>query len=118
MQDFKRGDKVRITIDAEVAHTSGDLLSYTYPLREGVDFKSVGLSSTVVTVELIASAEWPPQVGDLWRDREGDLWLATRSYDDVRMVCSNGGGETTCRPGELGMYGPLTLVYREEASES
>ena len=78
-------------------------------------------------IERIAPAEWPPRTGDLWRDRDGDVWLCVTwtAYNETHtgLAC------TRRVPGKVGMlggslspqrvadqHGPLTLVHREETS--
>lgn len=83
------------------------------------------------TITRVAPAEWPPQSGDLWRDRNGDLWFCARhwpDYDDPKD--SRGVNDEGWRPvlvpialGDAGSperpddvvqpYGPFTLVRRE-----
>jgi hypothetical protein len=70
--------------------------------------------STSVTVERIAPAEWPPRVGDLWRDRADNLWFGTPNSpytDDTWLIGSTGQGDHASSL--LKLNGPLTLVHRE-----
>ncbi|MFD1940563.1 hypothetical protein ACFSKW_54830 [Nonomuraea mangrovi] len=75
---------------------------------------------TIQIVETAPPAEWPPQVGDLWRDRDGDLWFGVdvRDYDDpstpvVELVHAHGGPSRN--PAEVNReFGPFTLVRREQ----
>lgn len=55
-------------------------------------------------------AEWPPQLGDLWRDADGDPWFCLA---DNEMVTPETATMHTDRV--LSKYGPLTLVHREGA---
>lgn len=61
------------------------------------------------------------QRGDLWRDRDGDLWFALALVDgtslpELVMVCWTGLGMHLRPEVVAGVHGPLTLVRREEAS--
>lgn len=84
---------------------------------------AVNLKSPGVSVTRVAPAEWPPQVGDLWRDRDGDLWFGCVYYDihnDTHVTLSPARAKHTQAWGEGGAeaarqeYGPLTLVHREQ----
>lgn len=88
-----------------------------------------------ITITRVAPAEWPPRPGDLWRDREGELWFTARhwpDYDDPKD--SKGVNAEGWRPvmvpvhlGEQGSpwrpedvlqpAGPFTLVHREADAE-
>jgi hypothetical protein len=83
---------------------AGQEFSVTLPLVDGV------------TIERIAPAEWPPLVGDLWRDRAGTLWFDTPNSpyaDNHWLIGSNGQGDHA--NSLLKLNGPLTLVHREPA---
>lgn len=74
-------------------------------------------------IERVAPREWPPCAGDLWRDRNGDVWYALLVDDD------DAAGEryVLLRPGRtskdtgvganladvLEWHGPMTLAHRE-----
>ncbi|MEH0823435.1 MULTISPECIES: hypothetical protein [unclassified Micromonospora] len=83
-----------------------------------------------VTVERVAPAEWPPVLGDLWRDSGADLWFATlkaarvgddgRVFESARLVMAPAREtphlyrEQRIAPDKLlSQYGPLELVHRE-----
>ncbi|WP_055477657.1 hypothetical protein [Sphaerimonospora mesophila] len=71
----------------------------------------------------VAPAEFPPQLGDLWRDRDGDLWFAITAYDmdgDAYVAFCSPQRKSVDDWGEHGVYhvaehyGPLALVHRED----
>lgn len=133
MSDIKltAGEVVDITIKGarvtEVCYHgdgNGPDLRFTYVANDGVPWPSaVWAEAPGVTVERVAPAEWPPRVGDLWRDCEGDLWFATTGYDmdntEYVSLCStrskplDGWGDSTAYHVNR-QYGPLTLVHRED----
>lgn len=92
------------------------------PTRNGNQIP-IDPGADTVTVERVAPAEWPPQRGDLWRDRDCDLWfgyLVSHDGEDyVRLQCSAAGKEMAWLQ-ELDeinrQHGPLTLVHRETAA--
>ncbi|MFC5184401.1 hypothetical protein [Actinomadura harenae] len=64
----------------------------------------------------VAPAGWPPLRGDLWRDRDGALWLADEEEGDAfpRLYSAIG----VYAPGEaLRQFSPWTLVRSEQATE-
>lgn len=76
-------------------------------------------------IERVAPVEWPPQLGDLWRDRDGDLWFASIGYDkdDAEHItlCSTrpkslDGSGLVAVDRVLRQYGPLMLIHREDGS--
>lgn len=72
-------------------------------------------------VERVAPAGWPPQPGDLWRDRVGEPWFAFNDKGADLMVpaypvnASRGGRMPDT---VLEKLGPLTLVHREGGEQS
>jgi hypothetical protein len=112
MTDYGSGDLVDITVtgarvDKEDARWLNVLLG-AYRLKVPLDAEGVTVVRTV-------PADWPPQVGDLWRGGFGVLLFTIEDrHGNPLMDCVDGG-----RHGPdyvLGRYSPLTLVHREEAS--
>ena len=68
-------------------------------------------------VKLVAPAQWPPQHRDVWRDGDGDLWIARvllSTHDDRTRIEMHGvGDDFFAADTMLAKYGPLTLVHRE-----
>lgn len=68
----------------------------------------------------VAPPNWPPQQGDQWRDRHGDLWDALYRHDEAPFI------ELEPADGRRGTplvdrnewvrreLGPLTLVHRKQ----
>lgn len=59
----------------------------------------------------VAPAEWPPQIGDLWRDKGDGLWWA-RTRVDLHPL--NPSARSESYGTALAKFGPLTLVHREQ----
>lgn len=79
---------------------------------------SVNLSAASVTVERVAPAEWPPQPGDLWRDKHDELWFAftvptDTVKDSVRMRAAKSGRWCDYMAVQIQDNAPWALVYRE-----
>lgn len=131
-EKFVEGEYVDITIRRVKVVNTFEETPLNRPTRTVVVYKLPGedtkqcRSHTApifgdVTVERVAPVEWPPQPGDLWRDRGGELWfsyvvhLDGRSYVDMR--CEDTSKDTP--PFEDGptsvneRFGPMTLVRRE-----
>lgn len=134
MNDYKIGEIVDITIKgARVIGTNALNGAPTIVDEHGGEYPMPPQAA----IERVAPAEWPPQVGDLWRDRHGHLHFAAYyapDYDDredsrgidsdgVRVVllpqCLSDGcdpGHQMYRPETANQHnGPLTLVHREGA---
>lgn len=70
---------------------------------------------------------WPPQRGDVWRDRDGTVWFAVRLVhpelddgEDVALVADQVDGvEPVGEDAEdvRRWWGPLTLAYRAPAEQ-
>jgi hypothetical protein len=112
MSEFKRGEFVDITIKGvRVGLPASDLDRLTI-LDEHGDAYPMPPQAAVTRV---APAEWPPRTGDLWRDRENDVWFAVEDADgEITMVCQ----VEVCpsrTPDELmRTLAPLAFVYRED----
>jgi hypothetical protein len=82
---------------------------------------AVNLKSPGVSVVRVGPPEWPPQPGDLWRDRSRGLWVAIDMRDtdetdvpDVQLVYAYEGRLVDTPEHAAEMYGPFGLVHREE----
>lgn len=125
MTEFKPGEIVDITIKgAQVALWMPSLSELTVESSADVnsDQTTFDLTSDQVTVERGNPTEWPPKPRDVWRDRDGDLWIARDCGENlvalVSSIVGKGGfpfGATSVGR-LLDRYGPLTLVHREENS--
>jgi hypothetical protein len=132
MADHTPGEHVRILIDdarVEKMFTEGHGDDVTPMIQVTIaDSSGVAYYLTLpcdwpgVTIERVAPPEWPPQPGDLWRDRNGSAWFATDLNDiaetgdpEIAMVLAY---EDFHQPPDAvnKNKGPLTLVHREEAN--
>jgi hypothetical protein len=132
--DLRIGDRVNITlqgVEVTQIHSEDpeDAPEVTVYLECAIGGCPVSIPHhwPMVTVEHVAPTEWPPRVGDLWRDRDGDMWLCrrldTRDGTQLNLVCSvvisgKAGLFASGLPFErvLERHAPLYLVHREEAS--
>jgi hypothetical protein len=117
VNDYRPGERVRVTIEAPSKGTVMDVLHLA--LASGTEVE-IPLEDDVA-IERINPAEWPPQPGDLWRDRHGSTWFAFWGLDAGRvfMVPNNpvrGELNTPTPNAVMESVGPLALVHREEAS--
>lgn len=138
MTEYQHGEIVNITIknarvgikgvDSDPRRLYVDLGAWDDGVNKGREW-GMTFPTTVesVTVERVAPAEWPPQPGDVWRDRHGTRWFATdiADYDEasnrvVSMVSQGSYSYGEPRPADAlnAQYGPLTLVYREPVEGS
>ncbi len=119
MSDYKKGERVRVTIDAEVLDVdlNGDY-SIGYPSGRGRWETAITDDSAAVTIERIAPEY---AAGQVLRDKDGDLWMAVErevDYDTdnvVNLTCatpkpwSHGAANDTI----VQRYGPLIPVVIE-----
>lgn len=127
MSDFKPGEVVDITIKgARIVEHVGTSLAFEY-LSDPRDAAgrviysrgNVRADAHSITVERVAPAEWPPQAGDVWRDRHGSPWFAVDIHDidetdvpEIVMVLAYEGARRP--PEEFNQIGgPVVLVHRE-----
>lgn len=125
---FKPGDRVRVTIEGTVytspAGSAGELY-FTYRVDTTDVCLRVHSKSSAVEVEHRAPAEWPPQPGDLWRDKHGDLWFfyidpsAFGSRSIIGRTAKGGrwSEEDRASEGQLQANAPWSLVHRDPAED-
>jgi hypothetical protein len=129
MNDFQPGEVVNVTIKgARVNAWHPELGELTVEHDADVNSDMTTFEAEKVDVERVASPEWPPLYGDLWRDRDGDLWLARTPLGGDRtvgLVCSRPAGNKSSLVGGplsphqvLKMHGPMVLVHREEVPDA
>ncbi len=120
MNEFKPGEIVDITIKGarvlavKITEEGFRFLGFTHG---DINSQSqVCLSNSQVTVERKAPAEWPPQIGDLWRGYGGRLWF-TRSDGYGNPTFLSGNNDPSRDVDSVNQdEGPLALVHREEAT--
>ena len=125
MSDFLPGEIVDIHIKGVMIAESRciDGLRFEY---DG-DAAEIALTPSV-HIERAAPSEWPPLERDVWRDRDGDLWLGRRLPRDgdltVGLVCSRVEGKSgllgaSVEPERvLRKHSPMSLVHREEVPDA
>jgi hypothetical protein len=122
--EFRIGEHVTATVTGRVTgvYGYGAHISVAYE-PAGTDVEraerdgevvSFATESAAVTIERVAPAEWPPEPGDLWRDRLGTLWFARHmGGSQVSFVPTDGGFDERTPALVLETIGPLTFVHRE-----
>lgn len=85
----------------------------------GNDELLVDPAHAAITVTRVAPAEWPPQAGDVWTDRDGEEWFARVETDGsdeygllVRANARAGYQYGTRADDVLASYGPMRLERR------
>ncbi|WP_119728375.1 hypothetical protein [Thermomonospora amylolytica] len=116
MTRFQPGEIVNITIKGVRIARPRSATAVTITDEHGVTYQMPPQAA----VEPVAPAEWPPQVGDVWRDHEGDLWFTQELLEEngsqVVFAPAQSGeyGHSDADPDDaLRRYGPMTLVYRK-----
>lgn len=119
--DYQPGDIVDITIrGARVVDIyrpddgKGENLRFTYTARDGEQWPcAVWAQAPSVVIKQADPFGWPPRHKDVWRDRNGTLYLVVETHrGDLLMNgtdCGRHGIDYVARA-----HGPLTLVHREE----
>lgn len=83
-------------------------------------YVTVPLGWASVTVERRTPAEWPPRAGDLWRNRAEPFFavdVADTDEGPSEVLLVTTVGEQIGPDAAWGLYGPLTLVHREDDGE-
>lgn len=110
------GDVVRITIEARFV--GGDPSGHAEFRVPGVDGKPpriLWLAPGVgAQMEWIASADWPPEPGDVWATQHDISWFGVFSppRGSVYLVCESGQGALLDPEWVASNHGPLRRVYR------
>jgi hypothetical protein len=110
--DLRCGDLVEITIsDARIDMIDKNRLHVVMP---------TGTTATVemtndpgINIARIGPVQWPPQVGDLWRDlQHNGLWFVCREGDDG-IVTLLGPRQESAAIGDLARWGAV-FIHREQ----
>lgn len=144
MTDYQPGELVDITIRGARVLTprpgQPDSLNVAYAEPNPGVWAAVQFDHPdKIEVTRVAPTEWPPQPGDLWRDRQGTTHFGisySPDYDDkadsdgigpdgTRTILVASGGDESCRlssqfyrPEYINQkYGRMTLVYREHRDQ-
>lgn len=75
---FAPGDIVNFTVRGarvDADEVDGDGFRYVQVVYGDRNLRVFLDLDAALTVERVVPAEWPPQAGDLWRDRHGELWF-------------------------------------------
>ncbi len=124
MSTYQPGEIVDVTIRGarimEPRPGLDHILTLAYAQAEPGVWATISLTrpaDDTVTIERVAPAEWPPQPGDLWRDRVGELWFVHHAPHQPKGPLwgrTTGGARWTDIAEWLAKdNGPLTLVHRE-----
>lgn len=131
---LKKGDRARLIVEGTVysANPSGEhgerglAVTVEYLAEDGSPASAVVLlGASAVTVEHIAPTEWPPQAGDLWRDKSGDLWFFHAHQNDTKQIIGRTADglrwEREHRQSDfsslLDTCAPWSLVHRDPAED-
>jgi len=118
-ESFQVGELVDVTIRrARVERHDGDVLALSVGgARIVIPVVLPSAAPSSVTTERVAPAEWPPQAGDLWRDRHDELWFfridAVYPAGPLRGNTATDTRWTDDPAGLIEDNAPMTLVHRE-----
>lgn len=87
MSIYRRDEMVKVTITARVYdHEPGVLTVRYHSVEQEIPLTPPHPATpSAVAVERVAPPNWPPQNNDVWRDRDGLLWLAQAVDDDPQQ---------------------------------
>lgn len=137
MSTYQRGEIVRITLTASVVEEGQATRDGGCPFRQLLVYCGTGDSERMLSIDVdapglvierVAPAEWPPQPGDVWKDRDGDAWFGVEVDDDDAsdgsyvvlqpVKTSKRGGIFNADLSAINeRHGPMRLVHREQSSE-
>lgn len=111
MSDFKPGELVDIEIKSVRVET---ISAARITIEDGDGELWVLPPHALIT--RVNPPEWPPQRADLWRDRNGSLWVALATGQDDRCVLREPHfrGDDFNPAVAADHYGPFVLVHREQ----
>ena len=114
MSEFRKGEHVRATIEGPVTQ---DALGSIYVDVGDVGAVEIPKVAPRVTIERVAPADWPPRPGDLWRDRDGEIWFVVTHMDHSGPHLR--ASDDSIAPADYiaRHFGPLTLVHREDEQD-
>lgn len=129
MTELKKGDRVRVIVEGTVQVAYADrradygTVTITYPTEhEQAARLTVYENAEAVRIEHIAPAAWPPRPGDLWRDRDGELWFFHAHANDKKQIIGRtadglrwySADKSSDFGGLIDTNSPWTLVRRED----
>lgn len=109
MQDYKPGERLRVTVDIDVINPGLAFLVGKTARGEKISFPA---DDENIIIERLVPAEGMPKPGELWETATGRRVLVIVGEDDCcPILFSNGFGLQTLA--DLFDEGPLTPIYRE-----
>ena len=114
---FVVGDRVDVHIRGAVVSEAGRVM---LRVESGPDDYIHFAPSVDITVEKSAPKGWPPQVGDIWADKDGDEWVATSQEPDsaVRLYLVDYDRSSLRSADELSDLQPMRLLRRREVPDA
>lgn len=118
MSDFQPGDIVDITIKGvriervTPMNHGPSILQIAHPSAPGNGF-DLSPDAPGITVERTAPENWPPQLGDTWADRDGDVWFAVVGKTGHAPTLIAKTGARISPEGLRKRYGPPFLLNRD-----
>lgn len=103
---FYPGETVDITIRGARVLTHGPSL-ITIEVAE----QTSQLPTLCTEITRVAPQGWAPFTNDVWRDRNGELWIAKVYYAETRFYGPS--GDYDCMH-VFNEWGPLVLIHREQ----
>ena len=113
---FKAGDTVTITItNVPIDEVNPGEIRVSVGVEGAGAW--LGLDDSRMSVELTKPADWPPQLTDVWIDRQNDPWLARFTNDGTEIVMQCSAHLAPKVPSWVwNEYGPLRLAFRKAES--
>ncbi|GII84559.1 hypothetical protein Ssi03_25490 [Sphaerisporangium siamense] len=109
MQDYKPGERLRITLEATVYHVADGVLHVAHDNDQAYRrCLPIPVDQPGVTITRIAPAEGMPKPGELWETALGRMFVV-----EYRSGVALADGRRTYAVEEVLGYGPMAPLYRD-----
>lgn len=96
MAEYKRGQRLRVTLDLVVEDQASGLPGNTITgLRavggtgDGPNYHAIDLNAPFAKVEILDPANWPPQVGDIWEAGGREYFARLSGQQSIWLIVSD-----------------------------
>lgn len=110
-QEYKPGERLRVTLDVEARHTKGGVLHVSHGEYPNYSVLLIPLDQPGVTIERLVPAEGMPKPGELWESQAyGRMFV----IEDRLYGIALSDGKRVFPLEDVLAQGPVTPIYREQ----